>query len=126
MTDKKETSAVSKSAERRDSPLTPFAKAYNDYFREVYEIQRALQSKDCDARQSYAKSAQEAAEKRDLDALQSANEQFRAALADAVNPQHMVDGVRRAFDAYHRALRAAFASQDASQLDAMGLWMVAH
>jgi hypothetical protein len=119
-----ESVAVTKSQNERD-PLLPFAKAYNQYFRSVYDISYASHRKVCDEYPAYAKAIRAATDTQDLQAFHEANEKFRAVINDAADPSHVAAGVRAAFDTYVRVLVAAFASDDASSLDVAQLGLVA-
>jgi hypothetical protein len=106
------------------SPLDPFAKAYNGYFRAVYGMQRALQCKVLNAHQTYSKEAQEAMQSRSCEAFDQAGERLRTELGEA-SPARLVDGVHRAFEAYQQEVRAAFAAEEAQSMDPVSLMLIA-
>lgn len=119
-----ESVTVTKSTDKRD-PLLPFAKAYNQYFRSVYDFSHSSHRKVCEEYPTYAKAVRAATDKQDLQAFHEANEKFRTVINDAANPTHLAAGVRDAFDTYTKELSAAFASDDGRSLDAAALGLVA-
>jgi hypothetical protein len=112
--------------DQSDSHLLPFSKPYHDYFDAVYEAHRALHRRAGETYMAYVKAARDAMGARNAEAHRSATEKFYRAWTELTKPADIIASVSRAFDAYHREMRSAFASGATEGLGPGCFALVAH
>jgi len=96
--------------DRSDSHLLPFTKPYYDYFDAVCQAHHALQRRAGETYMAYVKAARDAMETRNGEAHRAATEKFHRTWDELTKPAYILASINRAFDAYQREIKSAFAS----------------